>query len=584
MKNYRHQHLLLIVAALLSVVAAIAERPDNRKTDYVFLQAASYREQSLSDYYMTLRHARSIAPDDPYIAAAIAEIELYLPSTDSANQEKAYRHIADRFYAEPTVQRYADSYTEAASRTERINDIIDIFKTQDSLMPDRSDPAVSLAKAYVQRFRMQGDSADISAALAIYDRLEKAAGPTQQLIMNKIDVLSTLNDTAAILSELKSFEKNAPDNFENNFISAIMFFSLNSPDSALTRLDKAAALDPDAGAVDLYRSYIYRQKGDSARYDKAVQKALEAKNLHFEAKLKLLDNYTLKLSNDTAQWPRIDSLFFVVEQTNPGEPELHELYSSFKESTGQLGEAAEQMSYAVALDPNNQRRWQDLTRLYTMAEDTTASLSTALQAIERFPYAGYFPLVASSVLASGNRQREAVNLLDTVPVEFLETDKVRSVIHSQKGDILWQLDERDKAIESYAKAIEYDSENYMAMNNLSYFLAIENRDLDKAEIYAAIAATAESTNPTILDTYAWVLFVKKNYAKALIYIEAALRNVETDGNDSKLSEDILDHAGDIYYMNGQPDKALEYWKKAAELDPNNAAIQKKIKHKAYFFD
>ena len=37
-------------------------------------------------------------------------------------------------------------------------------------------------------------------------------------------------------------------------------------------------------------------------------------------------------------------------------------------------------------------------------------------------------------------------------------------------------------------------------------------------------------------------------------------------------------------MNGEPDTAVRFWKMALELDPGNQQIQKKIKHRAYFFE
>ena len=67
---------------------------------------------------------------------------------------------------------------------------------------------------------------------------------------------------------------------------------------------------------------------------------------------------------------------------------------------------------------------------------------------------------------------------------------------------------------------------------------------------------AEPENATYLDTYAWILFEKGKYTEARIYIDQALKN----GGDS--SQVIVEHGGDIYYMVGDRDKALEYWKKA----------------------
>lgn len=45
---------------------------------------------------------------------------------------------------------------------------------------------------------------------------------------------------------------------------------------------------------------------------------------------------------------------------------------------------------------------------------------------------------------------------------------------------------------------------------------------------------------------------------------------------------LLEHAGDIYYMNGDAGKALEYWREALEnSDEENKVLIRKIKLKKY---
>lgn len=55
--------------------------------------------------------------------------------------------------------------------------------------------------------------------------------------------------------------------------------------------------------------------------------------------------------------------------------------------------------------------------------------------------------------------------------------------------------------------------------------------------------------------------------------------VEEEIDPALLSADIYDHAGDIYFMNGEKDKAVEFWRKAHELDPENKIIARKLELK-----
>ena len=78
----------------------------------------------------------------------------------------------------------------------------------------------------------------------------------------------------------------------------------------------------------------------------------------------------------------------------------------------------------------------------------------------------------------------------------------------------------------------------MALNNAAYFMAEEDRTLGRAELYASIAVAAEPENSTFLDTYAWVMFKKRDYQRAKELIDQALsiclRN--EDGEESVTDE------------------------------------------------
>lgn len=132
------------------------------------------------------------------------------------------------------------------------------------------------------------------------------------------------------------------------------------------------------------------------------------------------------------------------------------------------------------------------------------------------------------------------------------------------------------------------------MNNCAYFMAVDSLDLVKAELYASIATTGEPENPTYLDTYAWVLFTKKDYQQAREVMDKALEiyaRTEKENDDSSetkkehtASAEVYDHAGDIYFMTGDHRQAVEFWKQALELDPSNPKIRKKVEHKTIFFE
>jgi Tfp pilus assembly protein PilF len=149
------------------------------------------------------------------------------------------------------------------------------------------------------------------------------------------------------------------------------------------------------------------------------------------------------------------------------------------------------------------------------------------------------------------------------------------------GDIYHQMGENDKAYAAYDEALRLNDKNVGVLNNYSYFLSVENRDLSKAERMAGQVVKLEPNNPTYLDTYAWIYFRQGNYMLAKFYMESALSKSDEPNSD------LLEHYGDILFMDGYEEQALEQWQKALEVakgetpERDVTVLKKKIETKKY---
>ena len=83
-----------------------------------------------------------------------------------------------------------------------------------------------------------------------------------------------------------------------------------------------------------------------------------------------------------------------------------------------------------------------------------------------------------------------------------------------------------------------------------------------------IALENDSLNSSYLDTKGWIYFKLKDYKPAQKYIEEAIKA----GGENAV---MLEHLGDILYMNGDKSEAVENWKKALKLDEKNETLIRK---------
>lgn len=599
MKKY---HLLSSLAAIMLIcIAAAAVQPsdaDRQKAEYIFLEAAdAYDAGRYDDYYFLLRRAASLNPADPFIAAKQAEMEMMMKGLDSVAVEKIYDAIAARHRAMPSDDHYAKMFATLAQRSGKIDDVIEVWATLDSLKPRQSEPAANLSQAYLQKYAATLDTTYYNRSLSLLNRLERGLGPTVPLSYRKVSAYLMRNDTAAILREINTLNAAAPADVPAALFIGNVYEHLDMPDSALTFYNRAATLEPENGSVYLTRAEFFRNQGDSIAYDREVFQALESQELEFDQKFELLTGYVQKLYTDTLQWPRIDEMFTLMQETNPGEAQLHDFYASYLDVIDRKELAAEQLSYSIDLDPTDARRWNDLVSLYYQIEQPDKALETSVKALHMFPELGVFQLGAAIGYIQADRKEEALEVLADIDTLEIANTKLLSNLFSTRGDILNTLDRADEAQSSYKRAVDLDPENYMAMNNWAYHNAVRGIDLDTAELYASIAAAAEPESPTVLDTYAWVLFKKKEYDKARVEIDRVLdllgilpgqegepKHDEEEDSAYKVSSDVLDHAGDIYFWTHEPAQAVIFWKKALELEPDNKIIKKKAENGSYYFE
>ncbi len=138
------------------------------------------------------------------------------------------------------------------------------------------------------------------------------------------------------------------------------------------------------------------------------------------------------------------------------------------------------------------------------------------------------------------------------------------------GDAYNGLGDHAKSDEYYEAVLKVDPLNDHVLNNYSYFLSLRNEKLPRAIQLAQKLVERHPTDATYLDTYAWVLYVSKDYTKAKQYLEKAL------SNPANVSGTIIEHYGDVLYKLGQPEKAIDQWKAAKVKGNAGPDIDKKI--------
>lgn len=546
---------------------------DRRKAEYVFLEAE--RQRSLDNYpayYELLRHAHKIDPTNTVTSFYIGYMTMAMNNTTEEQRDKALALMRQHYLEHP--EDYIESYTygRMAAALSKHDQALEVWKKLSELFPDKTDVKFSLAEAY-------GATGDFKNALETYDSIEATQGKVATITTRKINVYMAMRDSLNAIAECKSLLATASENVQYNLLMSRLYATYDMRDSALAYIDNAQRFDPDNGGIFLARAQFYNSIGDTVNYDKQIYNALISKNLDVESKLGVLFDYSRDLVQSKDSSERADTLFRVLIEEHPHEKQIHELYSHYLWAKEDYKAAGEQLSYALDADPTSSSNWRMLMGCYLMTENYGEAVKAGENAIKYNPKDVELYRYIAPAYAQLKEYDKSIDLYNKVLEMVDSTDyETQSDMVGGIADVLLMKCDTVAAIEKYEQSLEINPGNVPIMNNYAYVLVERNQDLDKAEKLSFHTVTDDPENTSYLDTYAWIMFKKKEYKTALEYIEKALK-IEGE----KATSVLLEHYGDILFMNGEPEAALAQWEQALKLQPDNEMLKKKVKYKTYFF-
>lgn len=576
--NLRYTQSLCAAILLLLTVLPFADKlmasdrkaiseDDRVKAEYIFLEAEKQRNMGRDDaFHHLLQYAHSLDPENSAIAYYLGYSRLMKSNLSVSDSlfSSSLRMMRKHVDAHPEDKYEAMLYANGNMIANQVQEGLRVLKIQAERNPHNVEVQLSIADAYA---RLE----DYRNAIAAYDSVQQWQGQSVQLSARKVRAYQALNDTVGAIGEMRLLLATAPRNVDYNLAMGNMMLMFGERDSALTYYDKAQQYEPENGATYLAKAQFYNAIGDSVNYDQQTYQALVSKDLDVASKVEVLADYARHLLVAKDSSARTENLFKVLIEQHPNEPQIRMLFSDYLAAKDDMKGAAEQMDYAVNLDPTDAQAWNRLLVLNIISENYEAAIAAGDRAIELNPnnieLYGYIAPAYYNIKQYDKAievYKKALAAVDSTDTEH------RSMFLGGMGDAKFSMGDTIGAFALYDQAIEIDPNNVSILNNYAYFLTLCNRDLDKAERMSAKTVQAEPQNATFLDTYAWVFYKRKEYTMAQLYIEMAIKN------EHRPSSDIYDHYGDILLAVGNKQEALKQWKKALELDAGNKELLEKV--------
>lgn len=538
-----------------------------RKYDYFFLEAMRLKEKK--DYasaFGLLQHCLDIHPNAASALYEVSQYYMFLRQVPQGQEalEKAVANAPDNYW-------YSQGLASLYQQQNELDKAVTLLEQMVVRFPAKQDPLFNLLDLY-------GRQEKYDEVISTLNCLEKRMGKNEQLSMEKFRIYLQMKDDKKAFQEIESLVQEYPMDMRYQVILGDVYLQNGKKQEAYDVYQKVLAAEPDNPMAIFSMASYYKQTGQEELYQQQLDTLLLNKKVTPDTKVGVMRQMIVENEQADKDSTQIIALFDRIMKQEQDDPQIPMLYAQYLLSKNMESESVPVLEQVVDLDPTNKAARMMLIGAAVKKEDYKQIIKVCEPGIEATPDALEFYYYLAVAYNQAEKPDSVISICKRA-LEHTTADSKKEIVsdfYSILGDMYHTQKQMKEAYAAYDSALVYNPSNIGALNNYAYYLSVERRDLDKAEEMSYKTVKAEPNNATYLDTYAWILFEKGNYAEARIYIDNAMKS---EGGDK--SDVIVEHCGDIYYMTGDVDGALTYWKKALEMGSESKTLKQKIEKKKY---
>ena len=564
-RNFIHTLVALLALMVLtpSVCSAQRERALERAT----------MPDSLSRTYRHTEAVKRLTIDGDTARAKelwldiIAEDSTYAPALYNLAQiedgtPEALEYARKAFAADTTNKWYVRSYASNLIATHKYTQAIPMYRRMMRLAPNDVEAYHALAVLYSYS-RMPYTAINILDSAEIRTGYNPYLGEMKlQLLLDthqydrameagKRGVLEQPYDARAYINLAEAYERGGRDTLAHQTLEDAL--KIDS-----TNLEALTAL-----------SYYHERRGDSRRMLDYEERIILNSDMPLAEKLQRIELLTTDRAFYGKNYIKLGSIIQRLAIAYPNNRKVADCYANHMIALGGLEEALDYLARHLTDEGTTSQHYIDAMQLATFLDKEEMAKAWLGEALELYPtdleiisYAGFYNLANDSY-------EEAISTFER-GLAVCDNDADRSKMCGYIGDIYHEMGKDGKAFKYYRRALKYDGDNAMVLNNYAYFLSLLDKKLERALAMSTRALELEPSNATYVDTRAWVLHrMGRNEEAKSVMSQALSLSAQRDAS-------LLAHYGDILWALGEEFMADTYWKKAVSQGYDKEAMDEHI--------
>lgn len=545
----------------------LAGLSEKDQINFKFLFHNANKERILGNYQEALNmfmQCTVIAPKEstPYYEIA----SLY---DGSKQTELALEYAEKAVKLDPDNYWYRILYAQSLQRIGKYDEAISEYQTLIKKDGNNVDLYFDLAG-------MQMYSGKYKESIASFNEIEKRAGITEELSIQKEKIYIKMGDIDGAANEVQKLIDHAPDNLKYQVLLADLYMANDLDEKASKVYESILEKDPQNPYANLSLYDYYKKKNNNKKASEALKKAFASTELGIDPKMKILLTYYSTKDNELKK-EALD-LAQILVKTHPKDAKSYTIYADFLYQEKKLEGAKENYLQALEFDNSKLPIWNQLMFIESELQDNEALLRDSKKALELFPNQPLFYFFYGATNLQKKEFAEAVEYLTIGKDYVLNNPPLLAQFYANLGDANHGLKKYDESDSAYEEALKIEPKNIYVLNNYGYYLSLREEKLERAEELSALCNELEPDQSNYQDTYAWILYKQGKYVQAKEWLEKALEN--GGGNNAV----ILEHLGDTHAKLQNMVKAVEFWNKAKAINDGSTSefLNKKIADKKLY--
>jgi len=555
----RKHFLYIVLFILFTTPGNIFSQGGNSDYQYALIEAV--KQKNLGNIPGAIELYTMVLKENDSVAIAYYELgSLYLAVNEIERAENSFQRA---YMLDPSNEWYINGFIDILVIREKYDEAEELVGKIVAANENEIEYCFKQANIYF----LSGNS---RKAIKSLNKIEKKYGVSDKIILLKANIYEKEEKFKSARKEIEKLIEYFPESLQ--FLVVAAELALKDKENDLASMYYTEVLELDSTNIYALTNLTdyYRVKKNHSKSLYYLEKSFNSQYIEYKRKMAILTYYltdTFFMENHGAQ---LDALIKAVIKKHPTEKEIKLYAVDFYIHQRNYKDAFETLKPLLDDKEKDYGLWRQGILLANALSEKDDLLSLTNRAWNVFPDSSevlYFKGIAEY---EKELYAEVINTYSNSLVNEHKNKELVMQTNQILAESYHRLSMYQQSDSLYRILIKEDPDNYLVLNNFSYYLAIRGESLDEARAMSYRTIIENPENGTFLDTYAWVLYKAGEYKEAEKYINKALQKGGL--NDP----DVNEHAADIHMSLDSFHMARSFYEKAIILGGDKEKLEEKL--------